>query len=557
MSSPNPPPTWPQFFAIAASLAFAVTLSGQIPAFPGAEGFGAFAKGGRGGDVYTVTNLDGSGPGSFAEGVATAPEAGRTIVFAVSGYIPVPGKNLRLTRPRLTIAGQTAPGDGIGFQGGTVLLSAPDIVIRHVRFRHGRRGAGGDCVNLDANANDVLLDHVSMQFSTDENMSSFKRPPDRLTLQDSINAWGLQNHSCGGLWDQFHATSLRNLWAHNHTRNPKARPLGLLDWVNNVTYDWNIGFILGDSLTPMDWRANVVGNYFISPPGNLRPHALEKARLDREGNPNFTLHVSDNLIDNDGDDRLDGRDIGHAIASGIYTHAPVRLTAPHRGPLTILPARLAYKRVVSSAGALRLDARSDRPLRDAVDTHLHDNLLQLRRGMIGDERELPVPGDGMDVLSSIPAPTDTDGDGLPDRWETALGYDPSTPDQNHPLPSLGGLCAPGKTFLPDHSPDGYLRLDEYLHFLASPHAILAPGETVTVDLSRYTLGFNSRSPAFSLSSVAGVTANLTDTGGRLVTFTPAPNHTGRARFDFTVTDADGDQWTQTMLLLVAPVSASF
>ncbi len=531
-------------------LTLAAPLFAQIPAFPGAEGFGAFAAGGRGGDVYTVTTLAGSGPGSFAEGVSTAPDSGRTIVFAVSGYIPVPGKNLRLTRPRLTIAGQTAPGDGIGFQGGTVLLSAPDIVIRHVRFRHGRRGAGGDCVNLDANANNVLLDHVSMQFSTDENMSSFKRPPDRLTLQDSINAWGLQNHSCGGLWDQRHATSLRNLWAHNHTRNPKARPLGLLDWINNVTYDWNIGFILGDSLTPMDWRANVVGNYFICPPGNLRPHALEKARLDREGNTNFTLYLADNLIDHNGNQLLDGIDLGHDLASGIYTTSPVRLTSPHRPPLTTLPPRLAYKRVVSASGALRLDARSTRPLRDAVDTHLFDNLLHLRRGMIGDERELPVPGDGMDVLNSAPALTDTDHDGLPDRWEIALGQDPLSPDQNHPLPTHGSLIAPGATYLPDHSPAGYLRLDEYLHFRASPHAIVLPGETFTSDLSRYTLGFNSHSPRFTINAVSGGTVRQTGEGNRLATFTPEPGHIGRARFDFTVTDAEGDHWTQSLLVLV-------
>jgi hypothetical protein len=116
----------------------------QIPAFPGAEGFGAYATGGRGGDVYYVTNLNTSGAGSFADGIANAPAAGRTIVFAVSGYIPVPSSSVRISKNKITVAGQTAPGDGIGFRNGTFRISADDIIIRHVRFRHGKGGSGGD-----------------------------------------------------------------------------------------------------------------------------------------------------------------------------------------------------------------------------------------------------------------------------------------------------------------------------------------------------------------------------------------------------------------------------
>jgi pectate lyase len=260
----------------------------QIPSFPGAEGFGAHATGGRGvisgtgtGDVYTVTNLNTSGAGSLADGIATAPAGGRTIVFAVSGYIPVPSSNLRITRNKITIAGQTAPGDGIGLRNGTFRISADDIVIRHVRFRHGKNGSGGDCVDLDSGCQNAVLDHISMAFSTDENISSFGSPPENLTLQWSVNSWGLQTHSAGGLWDQNHATCHHTLWAHNHTRNPKSRPNGLLEWVNNVTFDWNIGFIMGDSNTPAAWKANVINSYFLCPPGNLRSQALQKGWLDR------------------------------------------------------------------------------------------------------------------------------------------------------------------------------------------------------------------------------------------------------------------------------------
>ncbi|OYV03908.1 MAG: hypothetical protein CFE26_19690, partial [Verrucomicrobiales bacterium VVV1] len=196
-----------------------------IPAFPGAEGFGADAAGGRGGDVYIVTNLNSTGAGSLYNGLTTIPASGRTIVFAVSGHI-------------LTIAGQTAPGDGILLKDGTLRISGDDIVIRHLRFRHGKNGSGGDCIDLDSGCQNAILDHLSLSFSTDENISSFGSPPDDLTMQWSLNAWGLQSHSCGGLWDQNRATCHHSVWAHNHTRNPKARPNVLLEWTNNVTFDW-------------------------------------------------------------------------------------------------------------------------------------------------------------------------------------------------------------------------------------------------------------------------------------------------------------------------------
>ncbi len=174
----------------------------QVPAFPGAEGFGAYATGGRGGDVYTVTNLNSSGAGSLFEGLTTIPAAGRTIVFAVAGQIHLAGGiATRITANKLTIAGQTAPGDGILLKDGTVRISGDDIVIRHLRFRHGKYGSGGDCIDLDSGSMNAILDHISMSFSTDENISSYSSPPENLTLQWSLNTWGLESHSAGGLWD--------------------------------------------------------------------------------------------------------------------------------------------------------------------------------------------------------------------------------------------------------------------------------------------------------------------------------------------------------------------
>lgn len=216
-------------------LFFAAVASAQIPAFPGAEGFGAYAIGGRGGDVYHVVNLNTSGSGSLEEGLATVPPQGRTIVFDVSGYIKING-TLTLGSSKVTIAGQTAPGDGIGVTNGTFLIRGDDVIVRHFRFRD---GYSPDALNMDSNSTNTIIDHCDVMLSNDENFSSFNSPPENVTFQWSINAWGMETHSAGGLWDIRNGTTHHTLWSHNHTRNPKSHP-GLLDWVNNVMFDWDM-----------------------------------------------------------------------------------------------------------------------------------------------------------------------------------------------------------------------------------------------------------------------------------------------------------------------------
>ena len=547
----------------------------QVPAFPGAEGYGAYATGGRGGDVYYVTNLSSSATdaGSLSYGLANAPSAGRTIVFAVSGYIHING--LRLTKPKVTIAGQTAPGDGVGLKDGTFRISSSDVVVRHLRLRHGKYGSGGDCLNLDSASTNTVLDHISMQFSTDENMSSYSTPPENLTLQYSLNAWGLETHSCGGLWDQNHATAHHTLWAHNHTRNPKARPNGLLEWVNNVTYDWDIGFIMGDSYTPSSWKANVRSNYFICPPGNIRTYILEKGWLDRNASrkPTFSIYLDNNFMDRDGDGILNGSLVGYERVQGgefdpaevvpdYATQADVpryyKNATPFAGSaagVAIDSARLAYKKIVSNAGALRLDATYGGALRDEVDSILIDKLVTQTPFHVTRESDTGASNAGFGTLNSTAAPLDTDRDGMPDAWETALGWTVATQDHNTALASSGGILT-GTTFFPAGAPAGYTRLEEYLHFKASPHATVArnTAETpsaITVDLSRYTLGFNTLAPTFALANVVGGSAVQSAPGSATVTFTPTLGYAGRARFEFTVADSQGDAWTQSFLLLVS------
>ena len=539
-------------------------LLAQIPAFPGAQGYGAFATGGRGGDVYTVTNLNSTGAGSLYNGLTTIPADGRTIVFAVSGQINLSGGiTTRITQNKLTIAGQTAPGDGILLRNGTLRISADHIIIRHLRFRHGKNGSGGDCIDLDSGCQNAILDHISMAFSTDENISSFGSPPENLTMQWSFNAWGLESHSAGGLWDQNHATCHHSLWAHNHTRNPKARPNGLLEWTNNVTFDWDIGFIMGDSATPANWKANVIGNYFVCPPGNIISKPLIGANLDRNGYPNFSVHVANNLHDNNGDGILNGTDRGWNIVNGSAYQATtnptgnyLRLDTPVSGSTTLAveSPHLAHKKIVSHGGALRTDIGYSGTYRDEVDTRLIQNLTTQTRNHITRESELAgISNAGFGTFNASAAPVDSDKDGMPDFYETSLGWNPATQDHNTALANSGGLVT-GTTFFPSATPAGYTRLEEYLHFLSLPHGtvprnIAGSTTSVQIDLSKFTAGF-SDAPVFTISNIIGGTIVQSGVGYRNVTFTPTLNLTGRARFDFTVTDSSAHSFTQTCALVI-------
>ncbi len=554
------------------------SLPAQLPAFPGAEGFGAHAVGGRFGDVYTVTNLDSNGPGSLRYGVENAPAGGRTIVFAVSGYIPINynsdtgNQTLRIVRDNVTIAGQTAPGDGIGLKDGRILMTGDNCIIRNLRIRHGKGGGAGDCLNIEASSGDSIIDHVSMQFSTDENISFFNKAIDDFTMQNSVSAWGLESHNAGGLWDLEDGSCHHSLWAHHKTRNPKARPYGVLEWVNNVTFDWGIGFIMGDSSTPAPWKANVIGSYFLSPPGYTDGTAIEKARIDRNGSPNFSLHLDDCLHDSDGDGLLDGTDKGYGIVQGSayipgnsYSEGDyvyVRENSPFPGAsgnvaISVDDPLTAYKKVVSDAGAVRLGANHGGPLRDEVDTLLFSNVVNQVHSRISDEDQLPVTNAGFGTLNPAPAPSDSDLDGMPNFWEDALGQF----DHDDLITNTTG------TFFPPGTPGGYTRLEEYLHFKMVPHAVIGMNtaevpSSLTVDLRDYTSAFSSR-PGFDISGVTGGTVQqfasngTTPSGsGPIITFTPTPDSSGRAGFDFEVTDAEGSSWTRQFAILVTTTVSS-
>jgi pectate lyase len=434
---------------------------GVLRAFPGAEGFGRDALGGRGGTVCHVTTLADSGAGSLRDCVS---QSNRTVVFDVGGWITL-SSNLGITQNNLTIAGQTAPGNGIGVRGRKVSIGGSHIVLRFLRIRRGIVATTDrdDAMTVSSAAENVIIDHCSVGFGTDETLSMpGDEPigPRNSTLQWSIVAWGLQrnNHSAGSLFTSNQTTIHHTLWAFNKTRNPRARSElasergegGHLDWVNNVIYGWNapdpVGETEGWSLSHHPFilagtsngqhAANAVGNYFVS------TRSAGFAFVD--GSSNFSLYLADNLLDGNANGVLDASKSGTDMVDGSVTFLGERLAGPLVG--TDSPA-VAYERVLTGAGVTV-------PARDEADALLVSQvraqsgiLIQSEQDLVG----LGVGDQGYGTLPSAsrPAGFDTDGDGMPDAWETANGLDPA-----QPADGIG-----------DADGDGYTNLEEYLNSL--------------------------------------------------------------------------------------------
>ena len=222
----------------------------KIPAFPGAEGGGAFSFGGRGGKVYVVTSLADSGPGTFRE--ACEQGGARIVVFNVAGIIRLKSP-ISIRAPYITIAGQTAPGDGVCIAGESVLIDTHDVVIRFMRFRRGETNVTRRDDALGGNGvGNIIIDHVSASWGLDENMSMYRHVYDRgtskqeklptvnVTIQNSIFSEALDtyNHAFGSTIGGLNSTFMRNLWANNISRNPSIGMYGDFNFVNNVIFNW-------------------------------------------------------------------------------------------------------------------------------------------------------------------------------------------------------------------------------------------------------------------------------------------------------------------------------
>jgi autotransporter-associated beta strand protein len=409
---------WTALAAPVVVAAAADVLHAQLPAFPEAEGFGASVTGGRGGAVYHVTNLNDSGPGSFRDAVS---QPNRIVVFDVGGYINLASQvNVQAN---ITIAGQTAPGQGIATRNHSVSFkSADNTIVRNMRFRMGTTG-GGDATWADGTSG-LIFDHVTSQWGLDETMSI--TGCSNVTIQNSIIAEGLLTHSMGSLIEWNTISMHHNLYMSNNSRNPKTK--GVNDFVNNVVYNWGTEpYIAGDSAGISE--ANVVNNYFVrGPSSGADPDPFSR------GNANYRLYLAGNYYDSNKNGVLDGTLVTPAGIDDPMTYVPTRFDYPD---IRTDSAQVAYAKIVAGVGASLV--------RDSVDQRLIAELTTGGGKVITDPL-LETPGFG--TITGGVAPTDTDQDGMPDTWETARGLNPANAaDRNN----VGAT--------------GYTRVEEYINDL--------------------------------------------------------------------------------------------
>src|SRR5665213_1785754 len=321
-------------------------------AFSTAEGFGQFAQGGRGGETVHVTTLDDSGAGSFREAVS---QPHRLIVFDVAGIIRLQS-NVAVSS-HITLAGQTASGDGIMLYGRSVSFSGQkNVIVRYLRFREGIQGDKGKCsVNLSGGS-DMIFDHCSIEWGRWDCLGLTQGSHD-ITFQNCIIGEGIDPQRFGSLSDSVtNITYIQNLWINNQSRNPKAK--GRIQYINNVVYNWGVCGLVGGH-SGADHFQDVVGNYFIAGP-NSGSHFV--------GEFTATDHVfpKDNIADTDKDGKLNGRVVVTADF-GSGENAPTIVNAPSVAPLDglkIESAQSVLSNVLANAGCSLH--------RDAVDARLID-----------------------------------------------------------------------------------------------------------------------------------------------------------------------------------------
>jgi hypothetical protein len=417
----------------------------EIPiAFPGAEGFGKYTTGGRGGKVFIVTNLNDDGEGSFRK--AATARGPRIIVFAVSGTIHLLSPlNIR---GDVTIAGQTAPGDGICIADQPVSLGGDNIIIRYMRFRLGDRyqnkgavhGSGHDDALSSIGRKNIIIDHCSLSWSTDEVISVYNG--DSTTLQWNIIAEPLnysyhfetgdsdyENHGYGGIWGGRHFSAYFNLFAHCLSRNPRfagTRSINeeLVDYRNNVIYNWGNNNIYGGE----GGSYNIVSNYFKYGPSTSKNVRFRIVNPSRQQNPPIGFgkyFVQGNYVDGDAETTADnyrGIHMGNKGSEADKKEAVVRQPFPAEF-MDTRPAEEAYQLVLQTAGAsLRRDTLDERIIND----------VKKRTGKIIDVQGGYPHGTSYEIsrhawpqLNSLPPPKDSDGDGMPDEWEIKNGLNPN------------------------------------------------------------------------------------------------------------------------------------
>lgn len=497
----------------------------QQPAFPGAEGGGMYTRGGRGGKVLEVTSLaDDGSVGTFRWAVNQT--GARTVVFRVSGTI-ILNSRLSITRDSLTVAGQTAPGDGICIRKNPVEVNANEVIIRYIRFRLGdESGADYDAFSAYTNSptgfrKKIIIDHCSVSWSIDEALTSYGN--DSLTVQWCIASESLfrsihdkGDHGYGGIWGGRTRVSFHhNLLAHHTSRTPRLSgstttvPTFNVDLRNNVIYNWGFNSAYGGE----GGTGNFVNNYYKPGP------ATKSSVRSRIFQPSDTLgrwYIDGNIVV--GNEAVSANNWAGGVNPSIVPKDMNSIKATIPFPyerVTTHSANDAYELVLQYAGA-------SLPVRDTIDKRI---VQETRTGTVtyggkGWPRsqgldttkfygiiDTPAEAGGWPVLNTLPPPTDSDHDGMPDAWESANGLDlNNAADRNN----VGG--------------DGYTMLEKYLNSLipAMPGTTqvrqddpLIPEEPVL--FQNYPNPFNpSTSFEFRVSSLEFVSVKVLDVLGREV-----------------------------------------
>lgn len=475
----------------------------KIPAFPGAEGGGMYTFGGRGGKVLTVTNLNDDGPGSFRW--ACEQGGARIVVFNVSGNI-VLKTPIIVRAPYITIAGQTAPGEGVQISGESFQVDTHDVIVRHMRFRRGNTHVwyredsfGGNPVG------NIMIDHCSCEWGLDENISFYRHmfdlhdgkpkrkvPTVNVTIQNTISAKALDtwNHAFGSTIGGENSSFMRNLWADNTGRNPSIGWGGVFNFVNNVVYNWVHRTADGGEYSTM---SNFINNYYK--PGPLTPKntpiGYRIVKSESRSNKLFDypqygrIYATGNIVEGnervtknnwDGGIQIADKDLPNGIPDDVKAlmHSNEPFAMPH---MTIIPSEQTFDKVLSNVGATM-------PCRDIVDQRIVE---EVRTGQAYYVKKLPKKNPYGDmwglsdkskneegffkyrrldkdsykhgIITSIEqmggfpkykkytAWKDSDGDGMPDEWEIANGLNPNDP-------SDANLDCNG---------DGYTNIEKYIN----------------------------------------------------------------------------------------------
>ena len=435
---------------------FCGQLFAQQVAFPGAEGFGKYATGGRGGKVVAVTNLNDSGEGSFRWALEQYPGEALTVIFRVSGMIELQSK-IQIKRSNLTIAGQTAPGDGICLKNQSLILNGAsakgnhgNIIIRFIRSRPGGTLKTGLYGFDMENCHDVIIDHCSFSWANEECAAMYDTK--NTTVQWCIVSEGLYeaghqkgHRSYGGVWGGQYASYHHNLLAHLNSRAVRfngARAhdtFALIDYRNNVIYNWgNANAAYGGEVNIAGGvsQVNIVNNFYKPGPATAAELKFVNASYQKEVSKGTgQWFVDGNIMEGDKALTKKNKNGVDLQAQGYPSGAIVDKAFPVSIALPVETAKESYEKVLLYAGAIF-------PKRDATDEHVVNETRTgkaMGKGSFGKPGiiDSPLAVGGWAEYKSAPAPVDTDSDGMPDAWEIKKGLNPNDANDRNKADASG------------------------------------------------------------------------------------------------------------------------